>query len=164
MNFTNDNKMNVVNTGERPSPVSLFKHLSLKLMLLASILMFTTVTAGQRSNESDDVRNIFTSISRGLATGNVSAFSKYITGQTYLSLASTASGYYSPNQAFYILQDFLKSLNPSSFRFSILEPGGSPYATGVLQFETKNRKSSAQVYISLNKAGNNWYISQLTIK
>ncbi|MCC6549059.1 MAG: DUF4783 domain-containing protein [Ignavibacteriaceae bacterium] len=152
------------NTGERPSPVSLFKHLSFRWILLAAVIMFSTVSAYERSGENDDVRNIFTSISRGLATGNVSAFSKYITGQTYLSLSSTASGYYSPNQAFYILQDFLKALNPSSFRFSIIEPGGSPYATGVLQFETKNRKSSAQVYISLNKAGNNWYISQLTIK
>lgn len=163
----NDNyKMNtsLKNTGERPSPVSLFKHLPLRMMILALLLMFSALSAPARAAESEDVRSIFTSISRGLATGNVSAFSKYITGQTYLSLASTASGYYSPNQAFYILQDFLKSMNPTSFRFSILEPEGSPYATGVLHFESKNRKSSAQVYIALNKAGNNWYISQLTIK
>lgn len=164
MNYKNKSNIIRKNTGEHPSPVSPFKYLSLRLLLIPALMFFFQASTPGSSRENDDVKHIFTSISRGLATGNVAAFSKYITGQTYLSLSSTASGYYSPNQAFYILQDFLKSLNPSSFRFSILEPDGSPYATGVLQFETKNRKSSAQVYISLNKAGNNWYISQLTIK
>lgn len=166
MNPINVKKNNAA--GEYPSPVCCFKRLRILAAILVSILsmQFSAAAQSLANNEGppENVKNVFAAVSAGLATGNVSGFSKFITNQTYLSLSSSVSGYFSPNQAYYILQDFLKNGNPVSFKFTMMETEGNPYATGVIYFESRNRKSTAQVYISLTKSGSNWYISQLTIK
>lgn len=155
-------------TGERPSPVLYFKPIRYMAALLYFAVVINLFAAppvfAQSDSHTEGVKTVFAAISAGLATGNVSSFSKFITNQTYLSLSSSVNGYFSPNQAFYILQDFLKNGSPISFKFTMMETEGNPYATGVIYFETRNRKSTAQVYISLTKSGTNWYISQLTIK
>lgn len=109
-------------------------------------------------------QNIFNNIESAISQGNVSALSGYLTSQTYLSLSNGIRGYFSSNQAYYVLEDFFKIYNVTSFRFNNLNSAEStPYATGVYNYEYRGKRNSVQVYISLNKIGKNWKITQITI-
>jgi hypothetical protein len=110
------------------------------------------------------VQIVFNQIESAISSGNVSALSNYLSSQTYLSLSNGSRGYYSDNQAFYILEDFFKIFNVTSFRFDNLNSAeNTPYATGVYSYEYKGKRNSAQVYISLKKTGSSWKITQITI-
>jgi hypothetical protein len=117
-----------------------------------------------RTQEAIEMAKVYSSIESGIANGDVSLISKFFTGQNYLSLRNGINGYYSANQSFYILQDFFTIYRPISFKFSATRGGNSSYATGTLVYESKGRRGSALVFISLESSGNTWKISQLTIK
>jgi len=117
-----------------------------------------------KSNHRNPAKIIFDQVEAGISEGDVSLISKYFGSQTYLSLSNSKSGYYSSNQAFYVLEDFFRIYRVASFRFNNLNTDeNTPYATGVYNFEFKGKKSVAQVYISLKKAGSGWKITQITI-
>jgi hypothetical protein len=108
-------------------------------------------------------RSVFKEIEDGIVGGNVSKFSAYFSSQTYLSLSNGASGYYSANQAFYVLQDYFKVNKVSSFRFqTIYEEEETPFATGVYTHEFRGRKSVTQVFVSLKFQNGAWKITQMT--
>lgn len=108
-------------------------------------------------------KSVFKEIEEGISEGDVDKFSSYLSAQTYLSLSNGASGYYSANQAFYVLQDFFKINKISSFRFSSMyEEGDTPFATGTYTHEYRGRKNTAQVFISLKFQSNGWKITQIT--
>ena len=109
-------------------------------------------------------QNIFNNIEIAISKGNTSALSGYLASQTYLSLSNGIRGYYSSNQAYYVLEDFFRIYNVSSFRFDNLNSAeDTPYATGIYNYEYKGKRNSAQVYISLNRFGKSWKITQITI-
>ncbi|HSP86664.1 MAG TPA: DUF4783 domain-containing protein [Ignavibacteriaceae bacterium] len=109
-------------------------------------------------------QNIFNNIESAISSGNVSALSGYLASQTYLSLSNGIRGYYSSNQAYYVLEDFFNIYNVTSFRFDNLNSkDDTPYATGVYNYDYKGKRNSSQVYISLNKMGKSWKITQITI-
>jgi hypothetical protein len=117
-----------------------------------------------KSNHRNPSKVIFDQVETGIAQGDVALISKYFGSQTYLSLSDGKSGYYSSNQAFYVLEDFFKIYRVASFRFNNINTDeDTPYATGVYNFEFKGKKNAAQVYISLKKAGSGWKITQITI-
>jgi hypothetical protein len=103
-------------------------------------------------------------VQEGILKHNVKAFSKYLSSQTFLNLANATSGYYSSNQAIFVLQDFINNYEASSFNFNELnEDEQNPYATGILQYLYKGKEDSANVFISLKKTGSGWKIKQITI-
>jgi hypothetical protein len=117
-----------------------------------------------KSNHRNPTKLIFDQVETGISEGDVGMISKYFGSQTYLSLSNGKSGYYSSNQAFYVLEDFFKIYRVASFRFNNINTDeDTPYATGVYNFEFKGKKNAAQVYISLKKAGSGWKITQITI-
>jgi hypothetical protein len=79
-------------------------------------------------------------------------------------LASGYSGYCSKNQAYYVLQGYFSVHQPVGFRISAVGSGRAPYATGVYSFEARNKRGTAQVFISLKWTNAGWLISQLTIR
>jgi hypothetical protein len=106
---------------------------------------------------------ILTEIEGGIAKGNIAAIFKHLSPQTYFSLTDGIRGYFSSNQAYYILEDFFKVYPALSFKFhSIQTENGNPYATGIYLYEFKGKRESAQVFISLKNAGKNWKIIQIT--
>ena len=106
---------------------------------------------------------VLTDVENGIAKGNVSAIFKHLNSQTYFSLSNGIRGYYSSNQAYYILEDFFKIYHVISFRFhSIQSEEGTPYATGIYFYEFKGKRETAQVYISLKNTGKSWKIIQIT--
>lgn len=118
----------------------------------------------QESVYQSDPDLIFTKFREGLSTGDISLFSPYLSEQTFLSLFSGTSGYHTSNQSYYLLQDFFNIYRPISFKYNRVTINNNPYATGVLQYESKGRRGKALVYIALTRKGANWQISQFSIK
>ncbi|OGU81296.1 MAG: hypothetical protein A2W11_10120 [Ignavibacteria bacterium RBG_16_35_7] len=125
------------------------------------VKFFNKLDSNQRRSIT---KNVFNEIEMEISTGKASSISRFLSGQTYLSLSNGVNGYYSSNQAFYILEDYFKIHRVISFKLqSIKTEEDVPYAIGIFYFDHRGKRGTARVYISLNKSGNNWKISQLTI-
>lgn len=146
--------------------------MKLSIQILTFVLVITAHLSGQenfrtytQSKEYNQIINlIFDDIEVSIKEANVANLSKYLGAQTYFSLFNGVSGYYSPNQAYYILEDFFNFYRVTAFKFNqISKDKANPYATGTFSFDNKGKRSSAKVYISLKKIGDKWNITQLTI-
>jgi hypothetical protein len=116
-----------------------------------------------RSSQAVPAQKIFQELEEAITQGNVSAIARFFSSQTYFSLTNGSSGYYSSNQAFYILENFFNVYQVRAFRFNNIQAGeNNPYATGVYNYELRGRRDTAQVYVSLKLAGNSWKITQIT--
>ncbi|MEP0860807.1 MAG: DUF4783 domain-containing protein [Ignavibacterium sp.] len=142
------------------------------LSILLIIIFYSGFISAQenfRSNiQSKDfnqiINYVFDDIEISIREGNVGRLSKYLGAQTYFSLSNGVNGYYSPNQAYYILEDFFNLYKVTAFKFNqISKDKISPYATGTFSFDNKGKRNTAKVYISLKKIGDKWNITQLTI-
>ena len=142
-------------------------------MSFASLLFFSVINVAQEKehfnrtekNSADTPAHlVFENIENGIAKGNVSSISRFFSSQIYLSLSNGISGYYSSNQAYYVLEEFFKMNRASTFKFSDMqEDEGSVYATGEYNFTSKSKRESAQVYVSIKHSGKKWKITQITI-
>ena len=152
----------------------MIKKKSLLILFAGFIFLISNFTFAQQNflhksnienTEQNNLANsILSRIGTGISSGNVSEISGYLNTQTYLSLANGISGYYSSNQAFYVLEDFFNIYKVTSFHFqSVQAYGNLPYATGVYNYYFRGKKDSANVYISLKEVGDTWKITQITI-
>lgn len=142
------------------------------LVIFASVSLFaqqnyldnSKKTIDFNKDQSAAISSIFNEIERGINSGNINDISGFLSPQTYLSLSNGANGYYSSNQAFYVLEDFLRIYKITSFHFQNIQThDNAPYATGIYRYHLRGKKDSANVYISLKKIDQNWKITQITI-
>ena len=138
------------------------------LIILAGFSTFFPQVKNHKYNfdkiENDSPKKILHKVEEGFNSGDVEKFAKYFSSQTYASLSNGISGYYSPNQFFYIIQNYFSIYKPIGFRFIVLnESSENPYASGFYKYEAKGIRGNAQVFISLKIIGNDWKISQITI-
>lgn len=112
----------------------------------------------------DDPKLIFKKIEEGFNQNDIKMFDELFGKQIYLSLFNGVSGYYTSNQAFYVLKDFMNITRPEKFSFSKIHDGESPYATGEFNFTSAGKRGKAKIYISLSAWGQAWRISQITIR
>jgi hypothetical protein len=121
------------------------------------------ISKSDNNSQKNSAEVVLTEIENGIAKGNISAIFKHLSPQTYFSLSNGIRGYYSSNQAYYILEDFFKIYHVISFRFhSIQSDEENPYATGICLYEYKGKRETAQVYVSLKNTGKSWKIIQIT--
>lgn len=114
--------------------------------------------------QQPEFRSIFSTIEQGLSSGDVSAFSRHMGSQVYVRLRGKEGGYYSASQAYYLLDQFLRTQKVSGFRFSTVGSSETnPYATGSAGLVVRGAREFAQVYVSLSQAGDRWVISQINI-
>lgn len=107
---------------------------------------------------------ILNEIEEGIINNDVKAFSRYFSSQPYISLMNGVNGYYSLNQTYYILEDFFNSFKVISFGFAEKKTDESvAYGKGEYYFEKKGKREAANLYITLNKAGSRWFITQISI-
>ena len=103
-------------------------------------------------------------IEEGIKEGNVSKLTGYLASQPYISLLSGVNGYYSSNQAYYILEEFFQNYKVVSFKFVNKKfEENVVYGTGEYYYERKGKRESAYLYVTINKIGNKWNISQISI-
>jgi hypothetical protein len=134
-------------------------------ILVLTALGFTNTAKSQDSVvESKDFRIVFEEIQHGFESGNMAAFSTHLGSQVQVTLRGEKSGYYSSNQAYYILESFLKTRKIVSFEFtSVGETEATPYATGSMVFNHKGMREVAQVYVALMKSEEKWVIAEINI-
>jgi hypothetical protein len=117
-----------------------------------------------KSAQRADVRKLFETIEKGIASSSLAEFSSAFADQVFVNMSSGESGYFSSNQTISILQRYLSSRSSLSFEFSRFSDAGStPYATGRLSSIARGRKESAQVYVSLRNQDGRWVVSQFNI-
>lgn len=115
------------------------------------------------TEESRSPAEIFTLVESALRTSDIPAITKSFGRQVYVSLKGGESGYYSANQASYILQSFFNARRPVSFSFSTIQLGGDPFATGGGTFLLKGTRETLQVYVAVARQSNRWVVSQFNV-
>ncbi|MCX8056490.1 MAG: DUF4783 domain-containing protein [Ignavibacteria bacterium] len=106
----------------------------------------------------------FESITAGLTDGKVNQISRFFSSQVYLSLRSGERGYYSSNQAYYLIDNFFKIYEPINFQAtSKMMESSTPYLAGKLYCRFKGSIEIFNLYLSLNWNGYSWEITQLSI-
>jgi hypothetical protein len=103
-------------------------------------------------------------IEKGIKEGNINRLTDFFAPQPYISLLSGVNGYYSSNQTYYIIEEFFKNFKVVSFKFENKKfEENVVYGTGKYYYERKGKRESALLYVTLNKTGNKWTISQISI-
>ena len=138
--------------------------LTLLFELCIGLILFSHEPANAQDSKNREANILFVKIEEGLGTGAVDKFSKYFAGKNYISLISGSSGYYSANQSYYVIKDFLSVYQPISFKItnSVIDTA-NPFASGTLKFNNKGIRGTATVFVSLQFVDNQWRISQITI-
>jgi hypothetical protein len=130
---------------------------SLESGILNSVGYINFVQTGEK-------KELFRTIQNGVASGEVESLSRHFGSNIYLNIRGTESGYFSANQAYYVLQNFFNQNKPVAFSFtSYGESGESPYATGRGSINVKGNREFIQVYVSLVKFKDRWVIEQFNI-
>lgn len=149
----------------------------MKTLFLYTVIIFFVSASNylfaQHNNLQQNINNgnkvkiqtiIFNDIESGIASNDVKKFSQYFSSQPYISLVNGVNGYYSSNQAYYIMEDFFNSFKVVSFKMEETKSEGTvSYGKGDYYFEKKGRRELAHLYITLSKSGNKWYITQISI-
>ena len=148
--------------------INMNKHFYIIFLLLSFSVSFSQNSNLIQKTDSDKIKPqdelIFKEIESGIKDAKVDRISKYFGQQTYFSFSNGINGYYSNNQAFYVLEDFFKLYKVTSFKFDYIKTDkNNSHATGKYNYDNKGQRSTAQVYISLKKVGSNWIITQFTI-
>jgi hypothetical protein len=144
------------------------KYIYIIIILLPLSVLFSQTSNLSRKSETKtntpQEELIYREIESGVKDGNVERISKYFGQQTYFSFSNGTNGYYSSNQAFYVVEDFFKLYRVTSFKLDYIKSDNNhSYATGKYNYDNKGQRSSAKVYISIKKIGANWIITQFTI-
>jgi|YelNatPaOPRAMG01_1025707.scaffolds.fasta_scaffold00028_73 hypothetical protein len=144
-------------------------------VLIFTLYILQNVTFGQNNdllneNIKDPSKNlnqanlIFKDIENGFNNGDISYLSVFLSAQTYLNLSNGVNGYYSSNQAYYVLEDFLKTHQVAQFKFDNVQlDEGDVCGTGAYEYVFRGKRETAQVYVSLKRLGKKWKITQITI-
>ncbi|HEY6192136.1 MAG TPA: DUF4783 domain-containing protein [Bacteroidota bacterium] len=118
----------------------------------------------ERERKNPVASSIFTDLQSGILAGDVAAFSDRLAKQVYLNLSDRESGFFSQNQALYILKDYFKTHRILSFKFTtISQVEGTPFATGGGTYLRRGNPEILQVYVALKKSGDGWVISQFSV-
>jgi len=146
------------------------KNIIEKVLCNSMILIFTLLIllpAKENYSQSvklSDVNKIFIHIEDGLNNNAVDKFAGYFSEKNFISLKNGNSGYFSANQSFYVIKDFLSIYKPISFKLTnIVTDSVNPFASGILKYNNNGIRGTAVVFISLQLVNNQWRISQITI-
>lgn len=131
--------------------------------VLTLVLFYSNNGRAQEHRDKEAIK-IFSQFEEGLSSGTVDKFSNYFAGKNYISLRNGSTGYYSANQSYYVIKDYLSIYQPISFKLTnIVSDSSTPFASGVLRYSSKGIRGFAMVFISLQFTDNTWRISQITI-
>lgn len=130
---------------------------------LVIILLLTLSTVHPQTKSADAVRSVFYDIEKAVLNNDIQTLSGYFNSQTYVSLTNGTSGYYSSNQAFYVLKDFININRITSFKYTgINTDTDTPFATGSYNYEYRGRRVTSGFFITLSKVNKSWKITQIS--
>ena len=124
----------------------------------------TSLTPGPGRVPTIDFKSVFASVEKGLVSGTPELFDQHFDKRVFMNLPGERSGYYSADQAYYLLDEFLRARSLEGFRFTTIDVSEStPYATGGTLLSVEGREGRAQVYVSLSYTADRWVISKINI-
>lgn len=135
------------------------------LPLILSILIGVngSILKGQISDK-EQIETIFSHFEIGVKTGAVKEFSDYLYSETYISLETGVASYFSANQSFYILKEYLSHYKPINFKIiKVSSNNEKHFAIGKLVYNKDGIKGESQVFVSLKLENEQWKIYQITI-
>ncbi len=134
-------------------------------VILFTLLIFSYASENYSQNiKIADVNKIFIHIEDGLNNNAVDKFAGYFSEKNFISLKNGNSGYFSANQSYYVIKDFLSIYKPISFKLTnIVTDSTNPFASGILRYNNNGIRGASVVFISLQLINNQWRISQITI-
>ena len=138
-------------------------------ILFGSQVFFAQENSLKQNLNSNSVNSaaygILDDIEKGISNTQTSDISPHLTSQIYLSFINGISGYYSSNQAYYVIEEFLKEYKVISFRFNKFKLNTTaPFAIGTYYYEHKGNRYEAKVFVSLKFTNQSWQITQISIK
>ncbi len=142
------------------------KEYFLKILPIILFILFgvnNPNTTAQISN-SKQISAIFSHFEIGIKTGAVKEFSDYLYSETYISLETGVASYFSANQSFYILKEYLSHYKPINFKLMKISSNNEKhFAIGKLVYSKSGIKGESQVFVSLKLEDDKWKIYQITI-
>jgi hypothetical protein len=102
-------------------------------------------------------------VEEGLSGNDVTRFSRYLASTTSLNLRDGESGAFSANQAYYVLQNYLRSRRIVGLTLSAATEGTAPYGTGSAALHLRGGREEVQVFVALKRDGDRLTITQITI-
>lgn len=134
------------------------------LLIIVLCFTFNENLVAQDSINSEAPEQIFRKIETGIKELDVNKFSSYFQSETSISFINGTEGSFSSNQLFFVIQDFINTYKPISFRIAKISSGSSySFATGFYDYSYEGIRGIAKFYISLKLINNNWRISQISI-
>ena len=86
----------------------------------------------------EDHQRVFDDVRNGLNSGNIQSFAELLGPQVHVNLRGGESGYFSSGQAYYVLENYLRSNRFSGLQYGTIEPSGdAPFATGRADLDQK---------------------------
>ena len=141
-----------------------FKILPTILLLLITLCNIKAIAQSENELQKNNIKSVFSKFEHGIKTGAIKEFSNQLMIETYISLENGESAYYSSNQSFYILKDFLQSYKPLSFKYINTNYSTErPFAIGRLVYSKNGIRGESQVFIALKLENEAWKISQIII-
>ena len=141
-------------------------HIKTLLFIAIYLFLFQEIISKNliQDAQTETTAIIFNKFENGMRTGAVKEFSTYFDFETYISLESGVTSYYSKDQSYYILKEFLSKYKPIRFKYiRIHDIAEMPFAVGQFTYSLNGVKGTSQVFISLKNNGSGWKISQITI-
>jgi len=131
---------------------------------LLGLIFFAGINTYAQNKELTETDKIFSQIENGFADNSVDKFSTFFSDKIFISLSSGTPKYYSANQAYYVIKNFLGIYNPTGFKFDrISSDSSNPFAWGELKYIKNGLKGKATIMVILANDKNQWKISQITI-
>lgn len=145
----------------------------MKLIILIVLIIGVQQISAQKYPIKNDFKSnsqnsagydILNEVETGISQAELSEISPYLSSNVYLSFLNGISGYYSSNQAYYILEDFFNEYKAISFKFENININTTiPFAKGTYYYEHKGNRLEAKVYLTMKLAGKSWQITQISI-
>jgi hypothetical protein len=134
------------------------------LLFLLTLFLRSSEGGVDRLQAGQQASDVFTEIADGLSSADISRFSSRFASQVHMTLRGGESGLFSANQAYTLLQGYLKEKAPSQCTFApASDTAAAPYATGGIQLTSRGRREKAQVYVALARSHDRWVITHFTI-
>lgn len=132
-----------------------------------AVVFFIFHSMGQEQKDGDITaqrEKIIKDVENGILQNNVRSFSRYFDKNIYVTLREGETGYFSSNQAVYVLQNYFESHRFLRFAFSTINVTDVPiYATGGGTYMFRSSQEHVQIYITVSHARGGYVITQFCV-
>jgi len=142
-----------------------FKIITLFPLLLALFLVVDGAGQEKKEPEKTDAKEeIFRAVENGILQSDVKSFSRYFDRNIYITLRDGETGFFSANQALYVLQNYFESHRFVRFTFSTTNTAEAPlYATGGGTYISRGSQEHVQIYLTVSHIKGGYVITQFCV-